>query len=211
MVKIKTEVIKESDKSIRKAIIILKKGGLVVFPTETAYGIAADATSSRAIKKIYEVKKRSREKSVSIIVSSLKMMARSGIITKEIRYLVKEFMPGPLTLVIKKKNSLPQILSREGVAFRIPSNKNALRIIRIFGKPITATSANLSGQPPLYKTDEVIKTFDGKVEMILDGGNLKIIRPSTIVSFLDNNKPKILRKGSISNTKILRKLQKFKK
>jgi len=205
---IKTIVTKVNKDSIKKAVRILRKGGLVVYPTETCYGLGADATNVKVIKRVYKVKKRPYSKPIHIIVSSLKMMGKYGEITKEIKFLVKKFMPGPLNIVTEKKKTIPKILNPNDIAFRIPNNHVALKLVQEAKIPITATSANISGQPPLYKIKDVIKTFENKVEMILDCGNLKKVKPSTFIDM--RSKPRILREGPIKGKVILKELEKFK-
>ncbi|MBI2075868.1 MAG: threonylcarbamoyl-AMP synthase [Candidatus Aenigmarchaeota archaeon] len=195
----KTVIIKAKYKNaISAAVRVLKKGGIIIYPTETSYGIGADAANSDAIKKIFRIKIREKGKQISIIVSSLSMAkeyAVIGILTKK---LAQKFMPGPLTLISKKKN-LPGILSKNTIAWRIPSHAFALALVKKFGKPITATSANKSGKPQMYKINNVIKSFPGSVDLIIDAGNLPRQRPSTI---FDTINQKIVRKGPIKEKDI---------
>ena len=202
---IKTIIAKPDNRTIKKAARILKKGGLVIYPTETCYGLGSDATNTKAIKRVYKVKKRPYSKPIHIIVSSLKMMGRYGEITKEIKFLVKKFMPGPLSIVTRKRKTIPKILNPKEITFRIPGNTVALKLVKEFKKPITTTSANISEQSPLYKIKDVIKTFDNKVEMIIDCGDLKTTKPSTFIDM--KSKPKILREGPIKGKLILRELE----
>lgn len=195
-------------KLIRKAVEILRKGGLVIYPTETCYGIGTVATNVKAIKKIHKIKKRSSSKPIHIIVPNLKMMEKYGEVTKEIRFLAKRFMPGPLSIVTRKKRVIPKILNPKEITFRIPSHRVALTLVREAKVPITATSANISNQQPLYNIKDVIKTFENKVEMILDSGNLRKVKPSTFIDM--KSEPKILREGPIKGSIILKELKKFK-
>jgi len=205
---IKIDSIKPDLKIIKRAVKIIMKDGLIIYSTETCYGIGADATNPKAVRRVYKVKKRSYSKPIHIIVSSLKMMERYGEINNKIRFLVKRFMPGPLSIVTRKKETIPKILNPKEITFRIPDNTIALKLVKEARVPITATSANVSGQPPLYKIKDVIKTFNGKVEMILDSGNLKKVKPSTFIDM--KSKPKILREGPIKGELILRELKKLK-
>ncbi len=190
----KTKIIKATSKdAVPDAIKVLSSSGIIIYPTETCYGLGADATNDRAVKNIIDVKKRVKEKKISIAFSDIRMAKQYMVVTKKAEKLAKAFMPGPLTLIVENKSS------KRKVGFRIPDNKFVLRLIRKFGKPITATSANISGKSELYKIKDIIKTFDGKVDLILDGGNLAKARPSTVYDVLDR---KILRKGPISEKKI---------
>jgi L-threonylcarbamoyladenylate synthase len=184
---------------IRRAAKIIKSGGIVIYPTETCYGLAADATNAAAVRKVYAVKKRPKNKPIPIIVSSLDMMKKYGRVTKLVRALAREFMPGPLTIVIDKK-TLPDILNPNEIAFRISSHTIARVLVRSVGRPITATSANISGHPPIYKSKRVIEVFNGEVDMILDCGNLKKTKPST---YVDARNCRVLRKGAVQERKII--------
>lgn len=203
--KIKTKILNK--KFIDEAVKIIKNGGLVIYPTETCYGLAGNATDIKTIKKIYKIKKRSRKKPIPIIVSDLKTMKKYGRITKKIKLLVKRFMPGPLTIITKKKKTIPDLLNPNEIAFRISGHPIAALLVEGVGLPITSTSANMSGGPPLYKIEEVIKTFNKKVDMILDYGNLPKIKPSTYVD-MKTDKPKIIREGPISIDEIFKELKK---
>ena len=190
----KTVIIKAKDKNaIPLAVDVLKSNGIIIYPTETSYGIGVDATKSKTVRKIFKIKVRERDKPISIIVSSLDMAKRHVIIDALTRRLAKKFMPGPLTLISRKKN-LPGILSKNTIAWRIPSHPIALAMIRKFCRPVTATSANLSGKPPLYRIKEVVKIFSCYVDLIIDAGNLPRRRPSTV---FDTINQKIVRKGPV--------------
>jgi len=191
----KSELMKTRDKNaLPRTVDILSSGGIITYPTETCYGLGADATNDAAVKRIIHAKKRIKEKKISIAFSDIRMAKHYLVIIKNAEKLIKAFMPGPLMLIVESK-SKPQ----RKVGFRIPDNKFILRLIRKFGKPITTTSANISGKAELYKIKDVIKTFNGKVDLILDGGNLPKTRPSTVYDVVDK---KILRKGPISEKKI---------
>ena len=190
----KTVIIKAKDKNaIPLAVDVLKSNGIIIYPTETSYGIGVDATKSKTVRKIFKIKVRERDKPISIIVSSLDMAKRHVIIDALTRRLAKKFMPGPLTLISRKKN-LPDILSKNTIAWRIPSHPFALALVKKFGKPVTATSANKSGKPQMYKINDVIKSFPGSVDLIIDAGNLPRRRPSTV---FDASNKKVLRKGPV--------------
>jgi len=199
---------KPTKKLIEKAIDILKNGGLIVYPTETCYGIGCDALNENAVEKVYRVKKREKKKPISIIVSSLKMMRKYGKITKEVEYLVKKFMPGPLTIVVEKKRKIPDILNPKEIAFRISSHPIAQQLVKELDKPITATSANISGSKPIYSSEEIVKIFNGKVDMIIDSGNLPLIQPSTIIR-VKKSKIELIREGAIPFDIVLREFKKI--
>jgi len=188
-----TEVLKPGKKALEKCVEVLKKGGILIYPTETSYGIGADATNGKTMENIIKLKNRPQEKKVSIAVSDTEMAKKYLEITKDVEKLVKAFMPGPITLLVKSK------YGTEG--FRIPDNEFVLNLIRAFGKPITATSANISGKPPLYRISEVIRAFKGKVDIIIDGGDLSERRPSTVFNV---EKKEIKREGPVTLEQIMK-------
>jgi len=202
----KIEVKEKFIKTVKMAVKIMKRGGLIIYPTETCYGIGCDATNSKAIKKIYKIKKREKKKAMTILVSNRRMIKKYVKVTKKIEKLMKNFMPGPLTIIAKKRNDNFLVNRENTVAFRVSSNKLATNIVKNLKKPIISTSANISKESPIYNIKEIIKTFDKKVDMIIDGGNLKKIKPSTIIDMTNNED--IIRKGPISREEILKSLSK---
>jgi L-threonylcarbamoyladenylate synthase len=211
---VKTKIIKidpanpEKEK-IEEVVNVLKEGGIVVYPTDTCYGLGVDATNKNAIKKLRKLKQRPIREPISIIVSSLNMIKKYGKITENVRFLVKKFMPGPLTIIIKKKKTVLDILNQKEVSFRIPANPIALALVRKLKKPITAPSANPRGLQPAYSFRKVLEYFNGKVDVIIDSGTLPKTKPSTIIDMKENY-PKLIRKGPIKLSKILEKLKKLK-
>ena len=172
-----------------KIVSILKNKGIIIYPAETCYGIGTDMTNEECIKRLFEIKKRPSEKKISAAVSSLKMAKEYFELSEDAEKLVKAFMPGPLTIITK------------GKSFRIPADKFIIEIIEKFGKPITATSANVSGQEPIYNFDELLNTFSGNVDLIINGGNLEKNKPSTIFNV---DAKKIVREGKISEEEIIK-------
>ena len=208
---IKTKIIKinptnPSLKILKKVAKEIRKGKIVVYPTETCYGLATNALNETSVKKIYETKERPIESNLTVIDDSLETAKKYGEINKIAEKLVKKFMPGPLTLVVRRKRIFPQITNKD-FAFRISSNLVASKLAFYSKVPITATSANLHRKPSIYSSIKVIKIFNGKVDLILDAGNLKRRKPSTIVDIKDG-KIKIVRKGPISTKEIISFLKK---
>lgn len=180
-------------KNIQKAIRILKLGGSVVFPTETAYGLAADATNKKAVKHIFKLKERPPEKSLPWIAANLSMAKKYVKFSLLALRLAKKYWPGPLTIVLPTKRG------KHTVALRVSSNKIAKSLSAGLKKPIISTSANISGEATCYSAQAVKKQFAKKSlqpDLILDGGTLKKNKPSTIVKFL-KNKIVVFRQGSI--------------
>ena len=130
------------------------------------------------------------------------MAEKYAVIDPLARRLIKKFMPGRLTLVVRKKKTLPYILSKETVGFRIPPHAFSLALLKKFGKPITATSANNSGHPPIYRIKDAIKTFSD-ADLIIDAGNLPKRKPSTVFDIINR---KVLRKGPVKEKGILKYL-----
>ncbi len=183
---------------------ILKNGGIAAYPTETCYGLACDATNVRAIMRIYKIKGRASKKPISIIVSDLRTMKKYGKIDARMARLTKKFMPGPLSIITRKTRKIPKVLNADEICFRISSNKIANALAQRLGKPITATSANMSGKRPIYKIRELISAFNGKVDVIIDAGDLRRTEPSTVICL--KNEPKLIRKGPIGERRLMRTL-----
>lgn len=199
-----TQIIKSKNGQLTKDVLaeateILNRGGLVVFPTETVYGLGGDATNSDAAGRIYAAKGRPSDNPLIIHVSSPEE-AESYAVTNEVYYkLAKAFMPGPLTVILPKKNTIPLSVTGglETVAIRCPSHPIARQLISALGKPIAAPSANLSGKPSPTCAKHVIDDLSGRVDMIIDGGSCEIGLESTIVK-LDGTKATLLRPGAIT-------------
>ena len=187
------------EEELIKCIETINKGGLVIFPTETVYGIGANAYNEEAVRKIYEVKMRPDEKPLSIMVLSIDEISKYAIISNEIEEkIIKKYMPGPITIVLKKKPGVFDYISsgKDTIGIRIPDNEIILKILKEAKLPIVAPSANISGKPSGIILSEILKDFDGKVDICIDGGKAKLSEPSTIVKVVDN-KPVILRQGRI--------------
>ena len=179
---------------------IIKNGGLVIFPTETVYGVGANGLNKNAIKKIYEAKQRPLNKPISLLVSNIDMIENVAKDITNIEYsIIEKFFPGPLTIILKKKETIPDILTAgsDTIGIRMPANDIALNLINYAGVPLATPSANLSGKPSGTNLKDIIKDFDGNVDCFIDDGPSKIGLASTIVKVVDGV-PHILRQGSIS-------------
>lgn len=188
----------------------LKRGELIVYPTDTAYALGGDATLKKVVEKIFSAKGRKFKKPLPCIVSSLEMLEKYCILKKEVFLLASCFWPGPLTIILEKKNPLLLAGNEKTVAVRIPNNKIAQSLLGEFKKPIISTSANLSGLKECYSPEEVLKQFQRKgikkfFEIIVDSGPLPKISPSTILD-LTKRKPVILRPGPIKKKDIFKVL-----
>jgi L-threonylcarbamoyladenylate synthase len=201
---VETKIIKINSKNPDRKILwyaakVIESGGIVVYPTETSYGIGTNAADSKAVKKLRNIRKPSG-KPISIIVSSIDMMKNYGVITKDVGILVKKFMPGPLTIVVRKKGTIPNVLNKKEIAFRISSHPIANLLSEYAGVPITAPSANPEGKPPAFDAKKAFQYFNNKVDIVIDCGKLKKQEPSTMIDM--KSKPKIIREGAISVRKI---------
>jgi L-threonylcarbamoyladenylate synthase len=197
------------DEVVKKAVDELKRGGLVVFPTETVYGIGADATNQKAINSLLSYKARREGKPLSIAVSSKEMAEEYVEVNSIAKNLYKNFLPGPLTVVSKSKGNVAKGVESElgTLGIRIPDYKLVLDIIEACGKPITATSANASYKKRPYTIDDILNNISEKqkslVGLILDAGQLPKREPSTVVDTTLNQEV-VLRQGDLKLTDVLK-------
>jgi len=185
---------------LEKAGELIKQGKIVVFPTETVYGIGTNGIDKQAVKKLYEVKQRPLNKPISLLVSNMEMVNKIARDITETEYKIMEkFFPGPLTIILKKKNIVPDIVTagQDTVGVRMPSGEIARKLVEIAGVPIATPSANITGEPSGTNLQEIKKQFEGKVDLFIDGGISELGLASTIVQVVDG-KPVILRQGSIT-------------
>ena len=185
---------------LKKAADIIKKGGLVVFPTETVYGLGANALDEKAVEKIFIAKKRPSDNPIIAHISDIgELSSLVSEITPIHKKIIENFWPGPLTLLFNKKDSVPPIVSAglPTITVRFPSHPVARKLIELSGIPIAAPSANLSGRPSPTNAQHVIEDLNGRVDIIIDGGPTTFGLESTVVDIL-NNPPRILRNGAVS-------------
>ena len=185
---------------LKEAADVVKSGGLVVFPTETVYGLGADATNSSATSKIYMAKGRPSDNPLIIHIADPKDVEKYAFANSLYYSLAEKFMPGPFTVVLPAKDTVP-LKTRGGldtVAVRCPENAIARELIRISGVPIAAPSANLSGSPSPTNVNHVIDDMLGRVDVIIDGGNSDFGLESTIVKIDSEDSVTLLRPGKIT-------------
>jgi tRNA threonylcarbamoyl adenosine modification protein (Sua5/YciO/YrdC/YwlC family) len=181
---------------INGAVEMLKNGNIIVYPTDTIYGIGCDILNKKAIATIQQIKNRKKQKPLSIICSDLKDISRWAIVSNFQYKILKKYLPGAFTFILKASNDAPKILQdpkRKTIGIRIPENKICLEIVESLGNPIITTSVNLSGEKNYVDPNEIKKDWYGKVDLILDAGKL-INDPSTIISLIDD-KVEIIRQG----------------
>ncbi len=187
---------------VNKALAVLRQGGVVVYPTETAYGLGTDATNLHNVARLASIKKRGANAPFSIIVSSLAMAEQYCQFSTTAKRIVGEHWPGPLTIIASTKstNGLSEHCVRHGtVALRISSHPVANMLVRRLGRPLIATSANISGQPTCYSINTVRRQFGRQLlqpDYFLDDGVLPRRKPSTIVS-ISGGRVKVVRQGGI--------------
>ena len=184
---------------------IIKNGGIVVFPTETVYGIGTNGLNKESISRLYEVKQRPINKPISLLVSSIEMAETIAKDITDMEYkLMEKFFPGPLTIILKKKSIVPDNLTNNNdtVGIRMPDNIIAKKLIEYSNVPMATPSANISGKPSGTDINTIMNDFKDKVDYYIDGGKSKLGIGSTIVK-LENGYPVILREGSISKKQIL--------
>ncbi len=190
---------------LSEAAQTLAAGGLVAFPTETVYGLGADATNGEAVARIYAAKGRPSFNPLIAHVADLAAAEREGVFNAQARALAQAFWPGPLTLVVPVATTgAVSSLARAGldsIGLRVPDHAVALALLKAVGKPVAAPSANRSGRVSPTRADHVAADLDGRVEAILDGGATSIGVESTIVSCLDET-PRILRPGGVTRQAI---------
>lgn len=188
------------DGGIEEAIEILKAGGLLIYPTDTLYGLGCNALDEPALRSVFAVKKRPVSNPLSIAVRDIEMMKEYADLSDAAEKLADAFLPGPLTVVLKKKN-LPDVLTGglPKVGIRIPKSEIVLKLVKLMGAPITATSANISGNPPPTSAEEAISQIP-EADIVLNGGRLEGGIPSTVIDL--SGKPKILREGAIKKAEL---------
>ena len=185
---------------IKDVVDKLNKGYIGITPTDTVYGIMGDATKEDVIKRVFDVKKRDYSKPLLMLVSDIDMLNKYIYVSNDIeKKLIDKYWPGRMTLILKKKDNVSNLLTgnRDNVGVRIPDNKELLDIIKLFGKPVISTSANISGSDTITNVDQIEEELKHSVDFIVDGGILDN-KGSTIVYAIDNE-IKILRDGDLSS------------
>ena len=195
-------ILKVDQRNLKTTVTIMiesiEQGEVVVCPTDTVYGLIADATNEKAVKKLLKIKKRNTQKPIPIFVKDIKIAKKFALINKNQEKFLKKVWPGKVTVVLKRKGKLPRILFRnkKTIGLRIPDYKIINQLLLIINRPLTGTSANISGQPPSTKIKEVISQFKNQKfqpDLIIDAGNLPKSKPSIVLD-LTTSPTKILRK-----------------
>ena len=183
---------------LEKTIEVLKNGGIIIIPTDTVYGIACDIENENAIRKIFKLKERNNNKPICVLTSSVEKIKKIAYINEHENKLIKKYMPGALTIILKKKDNVSNILTSNlnTIGVRIPNDKIALKILDKLDFPLAVTSANISGDEAGIKIEDFIDYFNNKVDIIINGGKTNLKVSSTIIKVIDK-KINVLREGTI--------------
>jgi len=191
-----------NENTISNAIEALKKGEIIVYPTDTLYALGADVYNKNAVKMVFNLKKRSFDQPFSIAVFNFEEINKICVTNENVKRIVKKFLPGPLTLLLNKKKLAKNIFTGESekIAVRIPNNKIALSLLSKFG-PLTATSANIHSKKPSNVINEIFMQFHDNVSVYLDDGMLD--NPASTIVDLTIKVPVVVRQGSIKIEEII--------
>ena len=186
----------DDEEDVRRAADLLRDGRVIGLPTETVYGLAARADDSEAVDRIYELKRRPREKKLSLLIPDPSAWQKHvGKLPPAAQALADEFWPGPLTLVVPGD-------SGDTIGLRCPDMEVTRRVLRMADVPVVAPSANLSGEPPAVTADEVMETFEGRIPAVVDGGRAPMEVSSTVVQVETDGTLTILREGGLSEEEV---------
>ena len=189
---------------IEEIAAVLRSDGIIVYPTESFYGLGAHGLSAQAVQKVYRLKKRAHRKPISVLISDLSMLRRiAADVPIPYQPLVSKFWPGPLTLVLKASPIVPKkLLGAEGtIGVRLPGHEWVRSLVRQANLPITATSANISGEAAFSDPKKARGLFFGLVDLIVDGGITRGLLPSTVVD-VSGKKPRLIREGAIPSSRL---------
>jgi L-threonylcarbamoyladenylate synthase len=183
-------------KALDETVKVLKNGGIVMHPTETCYGLAVDIFNEVALNKLYKLKGMSRDKPLSILVDGFGMANEYGIFSDKAFELAESHWPGPLSIIVPKRNKLPECFNFEEdfVSIRYSSNEFCTEMVKAFGRPVTTTSANRAGEKSFYSAK--VGDFGKFLDLVVDGGEISQNKPSTIVK-VDGDRVEVIRQGDI--------------
>lgn len=194
---------------IAEAVDLLQRGLVLAYPTETFYGLGVDFRNERAIKRLYDLKRRDPSSPISLLVSDMPMLEQCvDRIPEPARALMRTFWPGPLTICFPAANSVSKSLSTNTgkIGIRISSHPVATALVRAFGHAVTTTSANLSGYPPSLDMKHVLKYFDGRLDGIIAAGECFGTKGSTVVDVADDTMA-VIREGQIPSDQVIQCFQ----
>ena len=182
---------------ISEAIDIMAKGGVILYPTDTVYGLGANIFNNEAVQRIYEIKKRDPSKPLSVLVQDTESLKLIADLNRNSREIVNKWLPGPFTFILNKKKIVsPYVSASAKVGVRIPDYKIARALASLF--PITTTSANITNECTLSNPQDILKQIGDTVDLVIDVGDLDKAKPSTVID-LSSSKPTLVRNGFDSN------------
>ena len=209
---IKVKDVKELEVYVDEIVRVIGEGGLVIYPTDTVYGLGCDPFNTHAVYKVYMAKRR-KDKPLPVLASSISSLERIAVVPDWLQEIYEYVWPGPITLILPRKEQLPDIvtLGRENVAVRIPGLDLALKIIEVCGGLLIGTSANISGHPPPRDAQQALKEIGQMVDLIVDGGPSPLGEPSTIIMVDERNQSvKVLRYGALKGKRLSKLLEMIK-
>ena len=192
----KEEIKEEELKHVKE---VIDAGGVIIFPTDTVYGIGCNCFNEEAIDKLFEFKQRDYQKPINVLAGSIAQIESIAYIKSEKeRKLIEDFMPGALTVILDKKDNISNLLTSnlKTVGVRIPNNKIALEIISKCNYPLATTSVNISGEEAGIKLTDFVANFSGKVDIIIDG-NISLLKQASTIVRVDDDKVNVLREGTV--------------
>ena len=198
------KILSDVQQQVEMGISILKQGGIVAFPTDTVYGLGACANIPQAVKRVYRVKERPQNMALPLLLAHTSQISEVAELVPQIAWLLADkFLPGALTIVLYKSNSVSDIITAGGktVAVRVPAHPVPVALAQGLGAPIVGTSANLSGKPSALTAGEVYSQFGNNIDLVIDGGRCPGGIESTIVD-VTGETPVVLREGAISREEL---------
>lgn len=180
---------------LKTAVEVLRNGGLIIYPTDSIYGLGCDLFNKRAIEKIYQIKGNDKRKSLSFICTDLKGISEYAYVSNAAYKIMRRLLPGPYTFILNATRQVPKVLleKRKTVGIRVPDNIVCHALLAEFGNPVISTSACLQDQDYISDPDVIVSTFDRKVDLFLDAGPGSV-EPSTVID-LTRDEPVLIRKG----------------
>ena len=191
-------VLKASRRAVKEAARAVRSGGLIIYPTDTVYGLGCNPFDEQAVRRVFEVKGREARRPLPVLASSLEEVLRIAVLDEEALRLARSFWPGPLTLVVPRKPVLPDVVAcgLPSVGVRVPGHEFALKVIRACGGLLVGTSANRSGRPAPRTAQEAISELGDRVDLVIDAGPAPLGIPSTVLD-LTGPEPKVIRVGGL--------------
>jgi L-threonylcarbamoyladenylate synthase len=196
------KILKASPESAKECARYLEEGELIVYPTETVYGIGADAMNESAVEKVFLAKHRDTGNVVSVAVGDMESARKIAEFNPAAEAIAEKFLPGPVTLILKSKAKIKYAVSKGNIGIRVPDDAFFMELWKSFGRPVVSTSANLSGEPDPVRAEDVDGSLLESVAAIVDGGKTKYGKPSTVVD-VSEGKATVVRDGAVPTCTIL--------